>query len=221
MLGGVLVLAGSAVLLSHLGLLGDFEVWNLWPLMLVLAGILKLSGREEIHGRAWGLILLTVGAVIQLHYFGMISLQWNLVWPALLIVLGIYVITSSMYRSRLRKGKSLSAGVLDAFVVLGGMDDQVDSQEFEGGDIFCFMGAYDLDLRNAQMKGSEAVLNIKIVMGGVDVRIPDNWRATVRGTPVMGAFENKIRAGKGDDESQKKHLIIEGLVLMGGVDIRN
>jgi hypothetical protein len=58
-------------------------------------------------------------------------------------------------------------------------------------------------------------------MGGVDMRIPDDWRVTVRGTPVMGAFENKTRPGKSDDESQKPHLIIEGMVLMGGVEIRN
>ena len=220
--GGALVILGTAFLLAQLGVLGGHDAWDFWPLILVLAGLLKLFGREEPPGRLWGLFLIGAGVLFQLQRLDMLQLRWKLVWPVLLICVGIFVIGSSVFRVQRRRRTGGSPNSLDVFVVLGGKEDQVDSKEFEGGEIFCLMGGYELDLRDAHMKGAEAVLHVRAIMGGIELRIPDNWSLTVRGTPVMGAFEDKTRSrGSGAGEAEGPRLILEGSVIMGAVEIRN
>jgi len=220
LIGGVLIVLGVLLMLSKLGVLGDFEIKTFWPLILVAIGIVKLFGREDPPGRVWGLMLIGAGALVQLHYLNVLTLRWELVWPALLIVFGLFVLGSSLYRARRRKSTSRSDSVVDIFTVLGGKEDQIDSKEFEGGDIFCFMSGCQLDLRDARIKESEAVIRILAIMGGVDLKVPDDWSVTVRGTPIMGSFEDKSRSRKSDEPAGQR-LIIEGMVLMGGVEIRN
>jgi cell wall-active antibiotic response 4TMS protein YvqF len=220
--GGALVILGTAFLLAQLGVLGVHDAWDFWPLILVLAGLLKLFGREEPGGRVWGLFLIVAGVAVQLHYLDMLQLRWKLVWPVLLICVGIFVIGSSVFRVHRRRRSGGSPNILDVFVVLGGKEDQVDSKEFEGGEIFCLMGGYELDLRDAHINQDEAVLHVRAIMGGVELRIPDTWRLTVRGTPIMGAFEDKTRPrALGAGEPEGPRLILEGSVVMGGVEIRN
>ncbi len=221
LLGGGLIFLGLAFLLSKLGLLGGYGPWTFWPLLLVLAGIMKLFGREDPPGRIWGLLLIAAGSLVQLHKLELISLQWDLAWPVLLIVMGLFVLGSSFYRAGRKKSGARSDSDLDIFVVLGGKEDHIDSQEFAGGDVFCFMGGCELDLRDARIKDSEAVLNIRAIMGGVELRIPDDWSVVVRGTPIMGAFEDKTRRRQPNDQTASQCLVIEGMVLMGGVEIRN
>jgi predicted membrane protein len=221
LLGLGLVILGVAFLLSKLGVLGDFEPWNFWPLVLVLAGIMKLFGREDPPGRIWGVLLIGAGVLFQLHYLEMVVLRWDMVWPVLLIVFGLFVLGSSLYHARRRKSSASSDSVVSAFVVLGGKEDQIDSKEFEGGEILAIMGGCNLDLREARIKGEEAVINVKAIMGGVELRVPDDWSVTVRGTPIMGAVEDKTRPRKTDDQEPVQRLVIEGVVLMGGVEVRN
>ena len=83
--GGALVILGTAFLLAQLGVLGGHNAWDFWPLILVLAGLLKLFGREDPPGRLWGLFIIVAGVLVQLHYLDMLHLRWKLVWPVLLI----------------------------------------------------------------------------------------------------------------------------------------
>jgi predicted membrane protein len=221
LLGLGLVILGLAFLLSKLGVLGDFDPWGFWPLILVLAGIIKLLGREDPPGRIWGIMLIGAGVLFQLHYLEVLALRWDMVWPVLLMVFGLFILGTSLYHARRRKRVASSDSVVSAFAVLGGKEDQIDSKEFEGGEILAIMGGCNLDLRDARIKGDEAVLNIKAIMGGVELRVPDDWSIVIRGTPIMGAFEDKTRPRRDDDQAPVQRLVIEGMALMGGVEIRN
>jgi len=215
-LGGILVLAGTAMLLSHLGLLGGYGVWDFWPLILVLAGLFRLFRSRTTTGRLWGVMLLGGGSLAQLHILDVIQLEWKLVWPAGLILLGLLVLVSSLFGKR-RKLEPVSTDMLDIKVMFGGRQERIDSREFVGGEIACTMGGCELDLREAQMKESSATLGIRAVMGGVEIYVPRDWSVSVKGTSFMGAFEDKTRPTKRDGPL----LIIEGSTLMGGVEIRN
>jgi predicted membrane protein len=221
LLGLGLVILGLAFLLSKLGVLGDFEPWSFWPLILVVAGFIKLFGREDPPGRIWGIMLVGAGVLFQLHYLEVVALRWDMIWPVLLIVFGLFILGTSLYHARRRKRVATSDSVVSAFAVLGGKEDQIDSKEFEGGEILAILGGCNLDLRDARIKGEEAVINIKAIMGGVELRVPDDWSIVVRGTPIMGAFEDKTRPRRDDDQAPVQRLVIEGMALMGGVEIRN
>ena len=217
--GGLLVLAGTAVLLSQLGLLGGYDAWDFWPVILVLMGLFRLVSSTRTAGRVWGTALVAAGTLAQLHILGVVELQWGLVWPVGLIFLGIMIVVSSLTRRRRRpRTTSVSSDdALDINVTLGGRQERVDSHEFTGGEISCTMGGCEVDLREARMKEDSATIHLKALMAGVEIYVPRDWHVSIKGDPVMGAFEDKTRPTRDDGP----HLIIEGSALMSGVEVKN
>ena len=88
---------------------------------------------------------------------------------------------------------------------------------FRGGELTAFMGGCDIDLRQAAIHG-EAVIDVFAMWGGIDIRVPDDWRVIGRVTPIMGGFEDKTRPPRG---AAAHTLVIRGFVLMGGVEVKN
>ncbi|HEY2382305.1 MAG TPA: LiaF domain-containing protein [Terriglobia bacterium] len=114
-----------------------------------------------------------------------------------------------------RHGKITDAN-FDETAVLGAVDRQNDSQNFRSGEANAFLGAVKLDLRDAVMQGSEATIDITTVMGAVELHVPANWTVVNHVTPVLGGVDDHTRAG-----DSSKRLIVEGTVLMGGLQIGN
>jgi predicted membrane protein len=100
--------------------------------------------------------------------------------------------------------------------VLGGVERTNNSQNFRSGEASAFMGGVNIDLRDATMEGSEATIHVSAVMGGIDLRVPRNWTVVNHVTPVMGGVDDRTNSS-----DSHKRLIIEGTVMMGGLDIRN
>jgi predicted membrane protein len=149
----------------------------------------------------------------------------------LLIIAGLFVFMGAVRSARRRQTKrwrladgtsgASSSSSVDADVVLGSREETMDSQEFEGGDIRCVMGGFNLDLRDARIRGDEAVLRVRAVMGGIELYVPDDWQIVVKGNPMLGAFENKTRQRQASTTGDAPRLVIEGSVVMGGVEIKN
>lgn len=224
--GGALIILGVAFLLAQMGYLGNMRAWHFWPLILVLAGLLKIARPDRPAERVWGFLFVAGGTAAQLHYLEIIHLQWSVIWPVLLILGGVILLGSTLFRSRSRRKKgsssdAASSSEVDAFVVFGGREDNVDSKTFQGGEILCVMGGYMLDLRDAGIENGTAVLRVTAVMGGVEIRVPIEWSVTVKASPIMGAFEDKTRHAQKDEDSPQQTLVLEGSAVMGGVEITN
>ncbi len=220
--GGLLVLGGGAALLMHFGVLKGIALWKLWPLALVWVGVLKLVRPGHWSRRLSGLVMLAVAAVAQAHYLGYLHWHWNAIWPILVIGLGVKLLLRSHFHPR-RSGAFPAApsdlgGNFELEVMLGGRQDTFDGRPFSGGVVRCTLGGYELDLRGAQMVGEEAILELDVTMGGVELRVPRNWRVDVESSPFMAAVENHTSCS---DPTTAKHLIVRGRVVMGGVEIKN
>ena len=114
-----------------------------------------------------------------------------------------------------RRGNSTDSNFNET-AVLGGVQRSNNAQNFRSGDANAFMGGVELDLRDANMEGSEATIHVTAVMGGIDIRVPRTWTVVNHVTPVLGGVDDHTRSGDGE-----KKLIIEGTVVMGGLDIKN
>jgi predicted membrane protein len=79
------------------------------------------------------------------------------------------------------------------------------------------MGGCEIDLRNAQING-EAAIDVFAMWGGIEIRVPENWTVIGRVTPLMGGFEDHTRAPQA---ASAHRLIVRGMVIMGGVEIKN
>jgi hypothetical protein len=108
--------------------------------------------------------------------------------------------------------------IVNAFAVLGGFRRRLTTSNFKGGVVIAFMGGATLDLREASMAQDEAVLDVVAVWGGIEMKVPDDWVVVSQVFPLMGGFED--RTGPMTSGARKR-LVIRGLALMGGVEVKN
>jgi len=102
--------------------------------------------------------------------------------------------------------------------ILGGREHDNAFENFVGGDVTAFLGGVDLDLSDSTMSGDEAVIEVFVVMGGIELRVPRDWVVVDEVGIVMGGLEDQSRA---PDSATAKRLVLRGSVFMGGLNIRN
>jgi hypothetical protein len=80
------------------------------------------------------------------------------------------------------------------------------------------MGGVELDFRDSSMQGEQATIDLFVMMGGVDLRIPQNWVVVNDLDLLMGGVDDKTRPASA---AKANRLLLRGTVVMGGVNIRN
>ena len=81
-------------------------------------------------------------------------------------------------------------------------------------------GGGDYNLQHAKIPSGSAYLELTATFGGIEVRVPDNWKLEISGTPVLGAMENKTRQITSENEAQPV-LRIKYTAIFGGIEIKN
>jgi hypothetical protein len=66
------------------------------------------------------------------------------------------------------------------------------------------------------MQGERAVINVFAMMGGVVLRIPEDWAVQSNVTALMGGVDDKSRP----PAEPAGTLVLEGSALMGGIEIK-
>ncbi len=202
--GVFLIALGALFLVSNLGLL-PYDVWDLWPVLLVLLGIsmvLRATGRSR---RRASYPCCEGDGEPAPEGMGV---------P---LASGTPEGGSSGAKPPATGGRTDVGSTVDCFALLGGSHRRSVSQDFRGGSMFAFMGGCELDLRQASIRSGEAVLDTFAMWGGIDLTGPPDWRIVVHGTPILGAFDDKTSHG-GDGS---KVLVVTGVAIMGGIDIKN
>jgi predicted membrane protein len=216
---GVAVIGlGLIYLLDNLGLIDAHLTLRLWPVLLILFGVLKLAQARAVPGYVSGGALVLLGVVFTIDRLGLFTMHWRTLWPLALIVAGGAVVATAI---RARSGTAPSAptdddAVINAAAILGGFRRRIASKTFRGGEITAIMGGCDLDLRDASIEG-EAVLHVFAMWGGINLRVPDDWTVVLQGMPMLGGFDEKTTVPARAD----KRLIVRGYAIMGGCEIRN
>jgi predicted membrane protein len=222
---GVLVIGlGVLFLLDNLDLVDFHRAITFWPVAFIVAGVLKLLDTRSPNGYLFGSILVGVGVILILNRTGLFYIHWRTIWPLALIAVG----GSLLYRALRDKAHRPQAGmlvpeggdasdeVIDVTAFLAGFERRISSRPFRGGEVTAIMGGCNLDLRDASIEG-EAVLNVFALWGGITLRCPPDWTIVLRGTPIMGGFEEKTAT----PPDSSKRLLIRGYAIMGGVEVRN
>jgi len=215
--GLLIILVGVVFTLDNFGMVDSERFFRYWPSGLILLGIARLwQARHYDGGGFMGALLIGVGAWLQLEVLDYVDQSVFDLWPLLLIVAGGALVWQG-FRGRRGRLAPTSGATINAMAVLAGVERGSNSAAFRGGELTAFMGGCEIDLRQAAIHG-EAVIDVFAMWGGIDIRVPENWRVIGRVTPIMGAFEDKTRAPQG---AVVHTLVIRGFVLMGGVEVKN
>lgn len=90
------------------------------------------------------------------------------------------------------------------------------AEAFRGGSILTVTGGTALDLRRAALAPGGAFLEVRTLMGGTTIAVPESWRVHVRKHAVMGAVVDKTNAsGKAGGDA----LTVDALAVMGSIEI--
>jgi hypothetical protein len=215
--GLFLLVLGTLFLLDRMGTINFDDYGRFWPVFVIAFGLAKLFQPE---GRGFGLVLLVFGSWALLDAFDIVHFDWEYVWPAALILIGLSLVWRGV---RVGLGRGLDSGKdpgtrMSAFAMLGGVDRKYTTQEFRGGDATAVMGGCELDFRQASPAKEGAVIDTFALWGGIDIQVPEDWTVVVQGIPILGGFSD---ARKSVQANPAKRLVIKGVAIMGGVEVKN
>ena len=89
--------------------------------------------------------------------------------------------------------------------------------QFRGGDYTAVMGGCEVDLRQATIEG-EATIDAFAFWGGIEIKVPKTFTVDSRVTALLGGFSDRTDHSEADPDQR---LIVRGMALMGGVDVKN
>lgn len=211
---------GTIFILEQLGIMEVGNIWRFWPVLIILVGVSKVF-QSRGAGITGGIFFISVGTAFLLQSLHVLSLDWRLLWPGLLVFAGL-----AMAVRGVRWGSSAgprpgtdSTSHFSAFAFLGGVERKIVSQDFRGGDATAIMGGAVLDLRGASIApGTDAVIDTFAMWGGVDLKVPEDWTIVLMGQPLLGGF---VDSRKQPSVDIGKRLIIKGMAIMGGIEVKN
>jgi hypothetical protein len=85
--------------------------------------------------------------------------------------------------------------------VMRGIKIESHARAFRGGSARAIMGGIELDLRDATLDPAGARLEMRVVMAGIEIIIPNGWRVvTARSRAFAGGIEAPGDAGAGQSQ---------------------
>jgi Domain of unknown function (DUF5668)/Cell wall-active antibiotics response 4TMS YvqF len=245
-LGILMILLGVLLFLDNVGLFNFRDVWRFWPVALIAVGVAKLSeSREGVAGRVWASMLIVAGACFLLSSLHIWYVNWNMMWPLALVGFGIMKLVGAL-EPRAPEGGSASTpdGVISSggpspgaafsggtspentmreWVTFGGIKRKFDTQNFRGGEAVAVFGGIEVDLRRAGIApgNHEVIIDANATFGGIDIRVPENWRVMTRGVGIFGGYEDKTIPPRPQEGVDAPKLIIKGYALFGGITVKN
>ncbi len=214
----IIITVGVVLFLDRMGLADVGELFRYWPVLLMLLGVANLLKPEQ-SSRVGGTGLVIFGGLFLLHNLGYLRVDWSTIWPLFIVGVGVLLLIRALEgRRQMPVGSAQSR--MNQWVIFGGNKIRNDSKEFRGGELLAVFGGHEVDLTKAEMVEEEVVLTTTAIFGGVELRVPEHWRVVPKVMPLLGAFDDKTYY-RNPETAQEKRLIVKGMTLFGGVEIKN
>lgn len=215
--GAVILTLGLLWTADNLGMLDADAVLRYWPALVMLVGVLRLTGTLVPRHTMSGALFLFIGSWMLARELGYIHISIFKLWPVFLILAGAALVWRSM-RADTVKEKPEEESYPRPFALMGAVSRGVESQDLVGIEVSAMMGGVELDLRGAKARGREVVVEAFAWWGGIELIVPDDWLVASEVSAVMGGVEDKTRLAVTEPTTT---LILRGVVIMAGMDISN
>ncbi len=100
--------------------------------------------------------------------------------------------------------------------IFDGIELKSRAQAFRGGSMFAWFGGVAVDLTEAKL-APDAKLTIGALFGGVDVKVPRDWRIVSTGRAFAGGVSDDVPEPEDPDAPT---LVVESTAALGGISIR-
>ena len=190
--------------------------FKFWPLILVAVGLAKLRSEGERGVLPW--LLIGGGIFGLLVTFGVRNFE-DFIGPAILLAVGIFIVTKALqqHRGSPAELKSNTAFQSGSAIFSGWKRRPVGL--FKGAELTVIFGGFELDLLQTQLEGDSARVDLFVLFGGGEIRVPEGWEVQTPLTSIAGGVSDKTRPPSAS--GARPQLVLTGLVLFGGVEIRH
>ena len=215
-IGLFVIVLGLLWTLDNLGYREIGDIWRWWPVVLVVIGLQRAL--QSRGSRLGGGVIAGIGIVLLFDQLEWFDFDLSELWPLVLVLIGGSMVWGALTRGRDPKlGSGSSNAWIQAAAILGASNRSTASPEFRGGEATAVLGGCDIDLTHASVAAGEAVVDVFAFWGGIDIRVPEDWTVIVEATAILAGIEDKTRR----PPTATKRLVVKGLVIMGGVEIKN
>ena len=171
--GFALAFLGVALLLDRLLVVDAWEVLKYWPVLLILFGL--------------SIALQAVQGPLPAD----MKPEANVISAPLVLVVIIFALLGTSASRRSTTVKADGSDHVRIAAILGGNQHVSHSTAFQSASLMSVMGGSKLDLRQAKIApGTEAVVDVFTVMGGVELLVPRDWNVDVQLVPIMGGVND-------------------------------
>ena len=234
--GSIVVTVGVVLLANKMG--ADIPYWIIsWPMLLIVIGLYILV-RHSFRNLT-GLIPIFIGMVFLADRIIPDLTIRPYLWPMAIIAVGLFIIFNPGKMGRGRSGSRRwqdNAGIsgssdsgskatsgeeyLDSVSIFGGVEKNIVTKDFRGGEITTLFGGSSINLSQADIKDT-AVLELTQIFGGATLVIPANWRLQSEMVSVFGGIEDKRVFQKEQMSEPAKTLVLKGTSVFGGLEIKS
>lgn len=229
--GLILIVLGGLFLLDNYGII-YFSLPNFlfhWEYILIAIGLFILA---TSNNKTAGIILIAIGVFNLFPEF----------WPLILVGLGIYIILKrNNSKSKISPSSNLGEGStqnnftsqsggtsaesalqdsIDDVSIFGGGTKNFSSKNFTGGKMTAIFGGSDVHLENCTLAHGRNELDLFVMFGGYEIYVPQDWNVVVDVIPIFGGFSDKRMKDPNRVYEDDKILVIKGMVLFGGGEIK-
>lgn len=221
-IGSILIIVGALIFLKNF----HFNILNInifsWPvILLVIGGIILVNHKDSFLGL--GLVIIG-GIGIFSNYFH-ISFRYILseYWPFILIILGLYLIFRQTFSKETDDREFIESTdyFLDLFSIFSEKTKKIKTDNFLGGKTTSMFGELIVDLTDCKITSGTIAIDTLTLFGATEILIPADWQVIIKTTTVFGGFEDKRSRTYPTEDTNEQVVIIKGLVLFGGGEIKS
>lgn len=215
--GIILVTLGLLWTLDNLGLANADQVLRWWPALLIVYGFVRFTGLDGTRRVVSGVLFMIAGGWMLARELGYVHVSIFKLWPLFMICIGASLVWRSVRGPQNEEGIDRDS-YPRPFAFMGGVSRTIQSQDLVGMETSAVMGGIELDLRGAKARNREVVVEAFAMWGGIEIIVPDDWHVITEVSPIMGGVEDSTRRTDAGDGTT---LVLRGLVVMAGVEVRN
>lgn len=233
--GVILIALGVILILERLNLIPESvaDILISWQMLLVGIGVLSLIGGN----RTAGTILIVIGGTFMIPELITVPHELRRIYfPLILVGVGVAILLRQRDHQKLpgnhdpiinapeekRNATYDSFNSFDDFVIFGGREIFVNSQNLAGGKATSIFGGIEFDLRKAGLQPGGAVIDCVSVFGGCGFKIPMDWNVRNEVTTIFGAFTDKRGETYNDRYyDPSKTIVIKGVSIFGGIEVKH
>ena len=219
--GLFLIIVGLILLLGTLDVF-PYQVSDVlfsWPMILVGFGLFNLVKREYTAA----IILLAIGGFfIAPDLFPYVDFHDIFkFWPLLLVLIGLSIYFRKKPLIEHQNISATSDEIIDEVNVFGGGVSQIESNNFKGGKITAVFGGSEINLERCQMADHGAIIEMVTIFGGAKLIVPRGWNVKTEVVSIFGGFADKRTYYNETVADPSKILLIKGVAIFGGGELRN